>query len=232
MNPSLSARPLSGAALKLIACTAMLADHLVKALSFNGWAAFLLSGIIGRIAFPLFCFLLAEGFFYTHSKTAYIRNLFLFALISEIPFNLALYGTLFYPAHQNTCLTLILGLLMFLCLEKLEPILPIDVKTRLLQVCCVAIFGIAAWFLRADYGIWGICCLAACHFLRQFPVPALTAGCLLLNLNGFGTPGAFLALIPAALYNGKRGKQIKYAFYLFYPLHLLLLAGLRLLFKS
>ena len=208
MKTSLSGRPLSGAALKLIACGAMFADHLVKALSIGGWPSFILSGLIGRIAFPLFCFLLAEGFFYTHSRILYIRNLLLFALLAEIPFDLALYGRLFYPCHQNTCLTLLLGLLLFLCLDAVE-------KRQ--------IPNIERYILR-------LLLLAACYFLRQFPVPALMAGCFLLNLNGFGTPGAFLALIPAALYNGKRGRQLKYAFYLFYPLHLLLLAALRLAF--
>ena len=82
MNTSLFGRPLSGAALKLIACGAMFADHLVKALSIGGWPSFILSGLIGRIAFPLFCFLLAEGFFYTHSRILYIRNLLLFALLA------------------------------------------------------------------------------------------------------------------------------------------------------
>lgn len=230
MNTSLSGRPLSGAALKLIACGAMFADHLVKALSIGGWPSFILSGLIGRIAFPLFCFLLAEGFFYTHSRILYIRNLLLFALLAEIPFDLALYGRLFYPCHQNTCLTLLLGLLLFLCLDAVEKLQIPNIERYILRLLLLAAFAGAAWLLRADYDIWGICCLAACYFLRQFPVPALMAGCFLMNLNGFGTPGAFLALIPAALYNGKRGRQLKYAFYLFYPLHLLLLAALRLAF--
>ena len=227
MYSGLSVRPLSGASLKLAACAAMLLDHLAKALHLGGWPLFFMSGVIGRIAFPLFCFLLAEGWFYTHSKSRYIRNLLIFALLSEVPFDLALYGVPFYPAHQNTCLTLLLGLLLFLCLDEAERLSVPLTGRRAVQLLFLAAFAGASWLLRADYGIWGICCLTACYFLRQFPVPALLTGCTLLNLNGFGAPAAFLALIPAALYNGKRGRQSKYAFYLFYPLHLLLLAALQ-----
>jgi hypothetical protein len=219
-------RPLSGAVLKGIACAAMFTDHLAKALHLSGWPLFLLSGIIGRIAFPLFCFLLAEGWFYTRSRSRYIRNLLIFALLSEVPFDLALYGKFFYPFHQNTCLTLLLGLLLFHCLDETEKFSVPVTGRRALQLLFTAAFAGAAWLLQADYGVFGILCLTACYYLRQFPVPALLAGCTLLNLNGFGAPAAFLALLPAAWYSGKRGRQSKYAFYLFYPLHLLLLAAL------
>ena len=90
-------KPLSGAGLKVIACAAMLADHLSKALSVPDPVFLLLSSMIGRIAFPIFCFLLAEGFFYTHSRGRYIRDLLILAVLSEVPFDLALHRSFFDP---------------------------------------------------------------------------------------------------------------------------------------
>lgn len=216
-------KPLSGAGLKVIACAAMLADHLCKALSVPAPVFLFLSSVIGRIAFPIFCFLLAEGFFYTRSRGRYIRNLLILAVLSEVPFDLALHRSFFDPGHQNTCFTLLLGLILFTCLDLIERKNLSLNKSRAAQAAVLALFAAAAWLLRSDYGAYGICCLAAFYYFRTLPVQATFLGCFLLNLDGFGAPAAFLALIPVYLYNGKRGTQLKYGFYIFYPLHLLLL---------
>lgn len=219
-------KPLSGAGLKVIACAAMLVDHLSKALSVPDPVFLLLSSMIGRIAFPIFCFLLAEGFFYTHSRGRYIRDLLILAVLSEVPFDLALHRSFFDPGYQNTCFTLLLGLLLFTCLDQMERKNLSLNKSRAAQVAVLALFAAAAWLLRSDYGVYGICCLAAFYYFRRLPVQAAFLGCFILNLDGFGAPAAFLALIPIYLYNGKRGMQLKYGFYIFYPLHLLLLCPL------
>ena len=232
MNTCQIHKPLSGAALKLIACVSMLADHFCKALPIPEPFFTILSNVAGRIAFPLFCFLLSEGFFHTRNRGHYLRNMLILALLSEVPFDLAHYGTPFYPDHQNTCFTLLLGLLLFSCLHLLEQTHLSEqtacpsFKIRGFQAIILVLAAAAAWFLKTDYGILGICCLAAFYFFRYQPVQAALLGCLILNLDWFGEPAAFLALIPIYLYNGKRGLQLKYAFYSFYPLHLLLLAGL------
>ena len=248
MTPSLS-----GAHLKYLACAAMLADHLCKALPLPQVLGFFLSGILGRIAFPLFCFLLAEGFFHTHSRGKYIRNLLVLALVSELPFDLALHQTLAKApcliefSQQNTCFTLLLGLLLFWCLDRIRQLAISLLLSRILQGAALLLTCAAAWILHTDYGPWGILCLAACYLLGKVPVSAAFWGCLMLNLdclavsggqltlatrNLFDCPGAFLALIPLYFYNGSRGKQVKYGFYLFYPGHLLLLFLLRLLLNS
>lgn len=105
---------LSGFTLKCIAMVTMLIDHIGYVL-FPGYVIF---RIIGRLAFPIYCFLLVEGAVHTSNWKKYLGRLFLFALISEIPFNLAIGGKLWYPASQNVFFTLFLGLLAILLLQK------------------------------------------------------------------------------------------------------------------
>lgn len=106
---------LSGFTLKCIAMVTMLIDHMGYVL-FPGYVIF---RIIGRLAFPIYCFLLVEGAVHTSNWKKYLGRLFLFALISEIPFNLAIGGKLWYPASQNVLFTLLLGLLAIRLLQEL-----------------------------------------------------------------------------------------------------------------
>lgn len=130
--PSSTRRGLSGTALKYIACTTMLIDHIgascleagilrpaldAGALSTDALASdplYLLDGVLrftGRLAFPIFCFLLVEGFVHTHDVRRYVRRLLLFGLISEVPFDLAFFRTPFDPSQQNVYWTLAFGVL-------------------------------------------------------------------------------------------------------------------------
>lgn len=128
---------ISGSTVKIIAVTAMLIDHVAAALltrmittggyyramvnaeSYRNWMAengwlFSLNAImrsIGRLGFPIFCFLLVEGFQKTRSVKKYAFRLGLFALISEIPFDLAFNGRVWYPGYQNVYFTLLIGIL-------------------------------------------------------------------------------------------------------------------------
>ena len=98
---------ISAAALHIIAMTFMLMDHLwATLLPAQDWLT-----CIGRIAFPVFAFMTVEGYFHTHNLKKYMLRLLLFALISEIPFDLMYGGTWFYPIHQNVIWTLLMGLL-------------------------------------------------------------------------------------------------------------------------
>ena len=98
---------LSAAALHILAMTFMLMDHL--------WATLLSSQMwlthVGRLAFPIFAFLAVEGYFHTRSFKRYALRMLLFAVLSEVPFDLMYGGTVFYPVHQNVIWTLLLGLL-------------------------------------------------------------------------------------------------------------------------
>ena len=214
---------LSGSHLKYIACVSMFLDHFAKAFSLPDPYMLLLSGIAGRLAFPLYCFLLTEGFFHTGSRARYIRNMALLAIFSEIPFDLVHAGTWFSPQHQNTCFTLLAGLLLFLILEQLQA-----EKNVILPYCMVIIFAIGAQLLHFDYGAPGMVLLATLYLLRFTPYTAWASlvGIFFLNLDGFGDACAFLAYPLIRCYNGTRGRQFKWGFYLFYPLHLLVLAWL------
>ncbi|MEE8886912.1 MAG: TraX family protein [Eubacteriales bacterium] len=227
---------LDGFSLKIIACASMVADHTAKFLHAKGIAEIIFSGLIGRMAFPLFCFLLSEGFFHTHNVKKYIARIFIFAVLSEIPFNL-MYGCWFFPEHQNTLFTLGTGLLLFCLLDVIRKKPLLAVRSAVLQIASIAGFAVLSWLLKFDYGFMGILCLACFYYfngaMMKKRIDACFWGCLMLNLDLFSEIGAFLAMIPVSLYSGKRGRATtargKLAFYIFYPAHLLILAALTLL---
>ena len=104
---------LSTSQLKLIALITMIIDHVGLAL-FNDNAVM---RNVGRIAFPLYVFVLVEGFFFTASRAKYLARLLVFALISEVPFDLGLYGYSPRWSHQNVFITLTLGMAAIICMD-------------------------------------------------------------------------------------------------------------------
>ena len=211
-------KPLSQEGLKLLACITMLIDH-TGAIFFpqNIWLR-----IIGRLAFPIYCFLLAEGAHYTKNPAKYALRLFIGLLLAEIPFDLTFYGKISL-AKQSVMFTLLLAYLMSLCMKKL-PLLG--------KVLAVIPFALAANYLRTDYGATGIALCAVFIIGRELPnaLALQTAGVALVNFSRITVsriqPYAALAMIPIALYSGKKAtgsKWIQWAFYLFYPMHLLAL---------
>ena len=211
-------KPLSQEGLKLIACLTMLIDH-VGALFFPQQRWF---RIIGRLAFPIYCFLLAEGAHYTKKPAKYALRLFVGLLLAEIPFDLAFFGG-FTWEHQSVMFTLLLAFLMAICMKKL-PLLG--------KLLAVIPFYFAAELLNTDYGGMGIIMAAVFLISREVPDAMLfrAIGVLSLNLSYFTRsytqPFASLALFPIAMYSGEKAtgsKWIQWAFYLFYPAHLLVL---------
>ena len=224
----------SGSALKLIAVATMLIDHIASALLRNhsffnqtleigsksyDLSIYIFLRTIGRIAFPIYGFLLTEGFRYTHDRKKYALNLLGFALISEIPWNLLHGGTLLYGS-QNVFFTLFLGLLCMIIYETYQQ----DFKKQLLYLSGIAVFGL---FFKADYGLKGIGFLFAMYLLREKKIPqALICTSILATTIPY-TLGVACAFLPINLYNHERGfikgKFWKYAFYAFYPVHILIL---------
>lgn len=215
-------KKLSGSTIKLIAILSMFVDHLgasgvVSILSDNIWV-YEICRLIGRIAFPLFCFLLVEGFVHTGNRKAYLGRLFLFALLSEIPFDLAFYNRWFYIESQNVFFTLFLGLLTLHCIDA-----AVQANHKARVWIPMVLGGIAAWGLRTDYSYFGVWLIVVFYWFRGIPWRRnVVAGCSCL-----WEPAAILALIPIQLYNGRRGINLKYLFYWFYPVHLLCLWYLR-----
>ena len=169
---------------------------------------------IGRMAFPLFAFLITEGFTHTHDRKKYGINLFIFALISEIPWNLAHTGELFY-GRQNVFFTLLLGYIGLCALDHYKN----DYKK--MTIALASLLGVSL-LLRADYTCFGFGFIILLHLLKDRRMMAII-GCCMLPSRWIGG----LAFIPILMYNGERGfakaKWTKYAFYIFYPLHLLIL---------
>lgn len=230
-------RGISGSTLKLIAVISMLIDHfaagiLGRYLGFYGrgelvywWGsldavnrAYWIMRLIGRFAFPIYCFLLVEGFQHTRSRGKYAARLFAFALLSEIPFDLLFNGRLLEFTYQNVFFTLLLGMLTMWGYDWISK------RERLAAVCKVALYAAviaagmyAAHFLHTDYAARGVFCILALYVFRE--KYQLFAGCIAF---AWELP-APLAFIPIAFYNGRRGWNLKYLFYLFYPAHLLVL---------
>lgn len=230
MNPSVNIsryQRLDGIVLKLIACLSMFIDHL-GAVCFSGMMGF---RIIGRLAFPIYCFLLVEGAVHTRNMKKYILRMGIFALISEVPFDLAFYHRLVYTGHQNVFFTLGLGLLAIWFLE--HPIEQLDIPDVLYKLLVIIAAGLIAEFFNTDYGFTGIAVICIFYYLRGQPQLKYPIAVILLAAMGGVEVYAVLALIPILLYNGQRGRQTKamqYGFYIFYPAHLLLIAALYHLF--
>jgi len=305
---------ISGSTVKIIAVAAMLIDHiaavvLTRILVSGGMAGVMQSGteqemagwmmdngillliytgmrMVGRLGFPIFCFLLVEGFGRTHNVGKYALRLGIFALISEVPFDLALTGTVFEPGYQNVFFTLLFGLAA-LCVydfvkQRVTKIFPmagraaVAVAASVLPASYGVLFlrnfyglenpfalwvlfavlilgGAAAWIvygkkhdalrlqlaslntvalvlimyladlLQTDYSGMGVLTITAMYLFRRNKVISVAAGCVVLVVMSVSEVTAFAALIPVALYNGRRGLRMKYFFYAFYPVHLFLL---------
>ena len=207
--------------LKIIALLTMIIDH-VGAIFFSFEPNF---RIIGRIAFPIYCFLLVEGYFHTRDVKKYSIRLLIFALVSELPFDYAFFGRL-NNLHQNIFFTLFLGLMAVHLTEKYFIKKPLYALVGIIS----AIF--LSEYLHTDYGILGILYILTFYGLSK--VEGLAKILLMLLfisiLNTLLSGGlqfySILAIPFIAAYNGKLGVRnaiMKYGFYVAYPLHLSIL---------
>ena len=211
---------MSGTALKWIAVISMLIDHTAEVLMNHNaaltepiWAQiYVLMRGIGRIAFPIYAFLLVEGFLHTRDVKKYLTRMFLFAVVSEIPFDLAVFHTPFYWGYQNVFFTLFLGLLALAGIRWGTGLW----KQALALIMCVG----AAQLINCDYGAFGVFFIVLLYMTRYDKKTQTVLGALSLVWE---LPG-ILAFLPIRLYNGTRGRcGNKYFFYAFYPAHLLIL---------
>lgn len=228
--------------LKVLAMALMLCDHMwATVLPDIGWISNL-----GRLAFPIFAFQIVEGFYQTHDRKKYIRRMLVFALISEIPFDLMTSGVWFYPFHQNVMVTFLIGLLMLSWMERVRGTLW---KYLLVSAVCAALSIVLGSIVMADYFQFGLLTVLLFYWTRNWKygwvvqlagmiwIHGIYMGSLELTMHLFGQTFvipqqglAVLSLIPIWMYNGKQGyhsKPVQYACYAFYPVHMLILYFLR-----
>ena len=205
---------MTGFQLKRLAMLAMTADH-IGAVFFPEIP---LLRWIGRLAMPVLCFFIGEGLRHTRSPRRYLLRLTGFALLSELPFDLAFYGGIEW-GHQNVYFTLALGLLALWAIQS-----------RGMEGWLLALTAaLAAELLGCDYGMYGVLLILLLDRFHRARSKQL-AGAALLNLAFFGLQTQTLSLIALPLlwlYNGKRGRDDRRLFYLYYPAHLCVLGILR-----
>ena len=234
---------LTAAVLHIIAMTLMLMDHLwATLLPAREWLT-----CAGRVAFPIFAFMAVEGYFHTRNFKKYILRMLLFAVLSEIPFDLMYGGTWFYPVHQNVLWTFLLGLLGVWLMEQVRKkgktwmyllvcVLVVPAGLVLGTLCMVDYYGVGILTVFVFYFLHGRkwwCFLGQLAALYWLNVELL--GGLMYPVQLFGMELEFelcqqglalLALIPIWLYRGRQGyhsKPFQYLCYAFYPVHMLLL---------
>ena len=232
--------------LHIMAMAFMLCDHLWGTIvPGNDWLT-----CVGRLAFPIFAFLIVEGYFHTKNLRKYVLRMLIFAILSEIPFNLAIGSRLFYPIHQNVLWSFLISIGLIHWNEK--------VKTRriwlriLVAVLTFLIAYIGGLLTMVDYYHAGILTVLVFYCFRHrqwwcYPAQFLALWCINIEMLGgysyevqlWGETHfimqqgfALLALIPIWLYRGKQGyhsKPLQYLYYAFYPVHLLILGLLKFL---
>ena len=226
---------LDGTTLKLIAMISMVFDH-VGDMFFPDvmWPR-----MIGRLAMPIFSFFIAEGFSHTRDKKKYLCRLGIFALISEIPFDLAFEGKIGF-SHQNIMLSFFLAVVALMLYDWIQggtksEVNHASIGKTILGVIAVAAIAALSLLLRADYTIFAVIAVFLFYVLRQkHPLVRTGVGVAFLALTRtvgyYCTTG--LSFIPLAMYNGKKGRGLKWLFSGFYPGHLLLLAAIKHIMRS
>ena len=216
--------------LKITAMVSMLTDHVAVAFAGFGMPAgiYWMMRCIGRLAFPIYVYFLVQGYIYTHSVGKYAIKLGLLAVISEIPYDMTVYGCFFDFRHNNVLFTLVLALLVLWATDSLYK------KNRwLVPVAAVIVIWTAALshILGLDYSYRCILLALIFYYARQYEVIMYTAAAIISAISGslasLVTP---LALVPVYFHDGKKGHIPKADMWSFYPAHLLIIGMIRMFF--
>ncbi len=226
---------MSAFVLKIIAVITMFIDH-IGYVVYNGNTSYF--NYIGRIAFPIFAFQISEGYMHTKNLKKYFLKLFLFALISQIPFMLFQF-MISVDFGLNVLFTLLLGLLAIFIYDKS--------KYKSLGILAAIGIGLVSQFSHCDYGFYGVAVIFIFYVFKNNFINASIFFTLataikytyyMIKFNAFMHPKliyAFLCtcipLFFIAAYNGKKGKNTKYLLYIFYPIHLLIIYEINLIFN-
>lgn len=225
MSMSITLPKLSGSALKVIAIFSMVIDHYAYYLMDGNTVHHEVMRCLGRIAFPVFAFLVAEGFAHTRNRKKYFGQLLVFAVVSEIPWYL-LNGA---DGTHNVMFTLALGVVALAVFEKLK-------KDSTLCICTILFIAWFATWSGVDYEWRGVLMIVIFYlfgkntFLSGRMVQLL---CVFPLMMHYGIISAMLVCMVIFLYDGTRGfiqgNTAKYGFYAFYPVHLLVIYAYQLL---
>lgn len=209
--------------LKTIAMVFMLIDHVAYVMIERGLGLggnlYMIDRVMrgmGRIAFPIFCFTIVEGFQRTSNTKEYLKRLIIFSLISEIPFDLAFRGAIFDMGYQNVFWTLAFGLAALMIYN--DPFMSGWQRAIGLLAC----FYIPN-MLHTDYSVYGVLTIFLMYIFRKEPIKMCMAGYIVLLLQSSAEVWAVFGFLLILLYNGQRGSGNKKLYYWFYPVHLLLL---------
>lgn len=227
--------------LKLIAIVSMTIDHVGVGLGtdfnqekgtlflsgFMSHATYEMFRCIGRIAFPIFCYLIAQGLLYTRNVKRYAGRLLVFAIISQVPFSLMTNKTPFLlQGDLNVYFTLFIGLIVIAAIRHLKSCQTESNQIQL-SACCLFIALLGAWLadlMGTDYGSFGVILILVFYLLNQNPLLcSAVVFCLTFFTYGGLERYAVLALIPIMLHNHKKGPSMKYFFYAYYPVHMLII---------
>lgn len=236
---------ISAAGLHIIAMALMLCDHLWGTLlPAQEWLT-----CIGRIAFPIFAFMVAEGCRRTSNLRRYMNRMFLFAVISEIPFNLMISSSVFYPVHQNVLWTFYIAMFAIVWMKKINMRFKSVLADILSIALIVTVFLLGYLFVTDYYGVGVLTVLMfyyfkgsdwrykLCQVICMYILNVLMLGGYYYEIQIFGFTlnivqqgFAMFALIPIWLYQGRRGvrsRSFSRFCYMFYPAHMLILSVIR-----
>jgi len=232
--------------LHIMAMVFMLCDHLWGTIVPGAdWLT-----CIGRLTFPIFAFMIVEGYFHTKNLKKYVCRLFVFAILSEIPFNLAMGSRIFYPVHQNVLWSFLISIGLIHWNEKVKE--KQLWKRVVIGLASIGIGYVAGLITFVDFYHAGILTVLVFYFFKDrkwwcylgqllclWYINFEMLGGLLYEVHIFGETHfiarqgiAVLALIPIWLYKGRQGyhsRMLQYFYYAFYPLHLLILGVIKLL---
>lgn len=213
--------------LKTIAMVFMLVDHIAyvmieRGLGYGGNLYMINRTMrsMGRLAFPIFCFTIVEGFQRTSNSREYLKRLIIFALISEIPFDLAFRGRMFSMDLQNVFWTLAFGLAAMIIYND---VFMAGWKKAIGLLVCFYL----PYRFHTDYSVYGVLAIFLMHLFRKEPIKMCMAGYILLLLQNPIEVWAIFGFVLILLYNGQRGRGNKKIYYWFYPAHLMVLVLLK-----
>ncbi|MDD6350778.1 MAG: TraX family protein [Lachnospiraceae bacterium] len=235
---------ISGFQLKLLALVTMAIDHIGAVLveqspyytepSYGSLDSVLRT--IGRLAFPLFCFFIVEGFHYTRNRKKYAIRLLIFALVSEIPFDMAFNGSILEGNYNNVGFTLLTGMLSIWVLDTLLNRIRAKYEDRMqgrlyegltIGAVLVVVYLLEYFLIKSDYGAAGVFAIIFLYLFSDRKMLGFAITVVWLGLTcGIIEFAALADLLPLHYYQGRQGRKMKYLFYIFYPVHLLILAGI------